>query len=88
MFFSFDIVDAINGETEITLSQTNQDIFLPESEESLAQAGPSVERQLELYGLPRQHNRYGSGNLSDELLDDFGLLIYRVVTRSMSRSSQ
>ena len=39
MFFSFDIVDAINGETEITLSQTNQDIFLPE--ESLTQAGPS-----------------------------------------------
>ena len=80
MFFSFDIVDAINGETEITLSQTNQDIFLPESEESLAQAGPSVERQLELYGLPSQHNRYGSGDLSDQLVDDFGLPIYRVVT--------
>ena len=86
VFFSFDIEDAINGETEITLSQINQDVFL--LEESLAQAGPSVERQLELYGVPRQHNRYGSGDLSDQLVDDFGLPIYRVVTRSMSRSSQ
>ena len=77
--------DAINGETKITLSQINQDVFL--LEESLAQAGPSVERQLELYGVPRQHNRYGSGDLSDQLVDDFGLPIYRVVTRSMSRSS-
>ena len=85
-FFSFDIEDAINGETEITLSQINQDVFL--LEESLAEEGLSVERQLELYGLPRQHNRYGSGNLSDQLVDDFGLPIYRVVTRSMSRSSQ
>ncbi len=40
-FFSFDIEDAINGETEITLSQINQDDLL---KESLAQAGPSVER--------------------------------------------
>ena len=86
IFFSFDIEDTINGETEITLSQINQDVFL--LEESLAEAGHSVERQLELYGLPRQHNRYGSGDLSDQLVDDFGLPIYRVVTRSMSRSSQ
>ncbi len=32
----------------------------------------AVERQLELYGLPRQHNTYGSGDLSDQLLDDLG----------------
>ena len=38
---------------------------------------------------PCQHNRYGSGDLSGQLVDDFGLPIYRVVTRSMSmRSSQ
>ena len=66
-FFSFDIEDAINGETEITLAQINQDVFL--LEESLAQAELSVERQLELY----------------QLVDDFRIPIYRVVTRSMSR---
>ena len=84
-FLSFDIEDAINGEPEITLSQINQDVLL---KDSLAQLGPIVERQLELYGVPRQHKRYGSGDLSDQLVDDFGLQIYRVVTRSMSCSSQ
>ena len=42
------------------------------------------------YNLPpRQHNRYGSGDLSGQLVDDFSLPICRVVTRSMFiRSSQ
>ncbi len=69
-FFSFDIEDVINGETEITLSQISQDVFL-------------LERQLELYEIPRQHNRYGSGDLSDQLVDDLVLPIYRVITRSL-----
>ena len=48
VLFSFDIEDAINGETEITLSKINQDFFL--LEESLARAGPSVERCTEFAG--------------------------------------
>ena len=41
------------------------------------------------YLPPRQHNRYESGDLSRQLVNYFGLPIYKVVTRSMSmRSSQ
>ncbi len=50
------------------------------------QAGPSCQQVEELHGPPRQHNMYGSGDISSQLVDDFGQPICRMMTRSMSRS--
>ena len=89
VFFSFDIGLAINTDSEITLSQLEDEVFsLERSILDIQQAGPSCHQVGELYGPPRQHNLYGSGDMSSQLVDDFGQPICRMVTRSMSRSSQ
>jgi len=85
VIFSFDIDDAIN--TDITLSQIDEDVFNLEQSIIHQQPGPSGQIQPGFY-QPRQHNRYGSGDMSDVLIDDFGVPIGRIMTRSMSRSSQ
>ena len=85
VIFSFDIDDAIN--TDITLSQIDEDVFNLEQSIIHQQPGPSGQIQPGFYP-PRQHNRYGSGDMSDVLIDDFGVPIGRIMTRSMSRSSQ
>ena len=86
VFFSFDIGLAINTDSEITLSQLEDEVFsLERSILDIQQAGPSCHQ---VYGPPRQHNLYGSGDMSSQLVDDFGQPICRMVTRSMSRSSQ
>ncbi len=42
----------------------------------------SCQQVEEFYGLPRQHNLYGSGDMSSQLVDDFGQPICRMMTRS------
>ena len=84
VIFPFDIEDAIN--TDITLSQIDN-VFNLEQSILNHVPGPSAARQS-FCGPPRPHNRYGSGDLSDQLIDDFGIPINRLTTRSMSRSSQ
>ncbi len=84
VFFSFDIGLAAN--TEITLSQIEDDVFsLERFIMDFQLAGPSCQQVEELCGPPRQ-DLYGSGNMSSQLIDDFGQPICRMMTRSMSRS--
>ncbi len=85
VIFPFDIEDAINA--DITLSQIDDDVFNLEQSILNHIPGPSTARQS-LCAPPRPHNRYGSGDLGDQLIDDFGIPINRVITRSMSQSSQ
>ena len=75
----------VNTETEITLSQLKDEV-LERSIMDFQQAGPSCQQVEELYGPPRQHNMYGSGDMSSQLVDDFGQPICRMRKRSMSRS--
>ena len=85
VIFSFDIDDAIN--TDITLSQIDEYEFNLEQSIIHQQPGHSGQIQPGFYP-PRQHNRYDSGDMSDVLIDDFGVLFGRIIARSMSRSSQ
>ena len=85
VIFPFDIEDTINA--DITLSLIDDDVFNLEQSILNHMPGPSALRQS-FCRPPRPHNRYGSGDLSDQLIDDFGIPINRVTIRSMSRSSQ
>ncbi len=85
VIFPFDIEDAINA--DITLSLIDDDVFNLEQSILNHMPGPSALRQS-FCGPPRPHNRYGSGDLSDQLIEDFGIPINSVTTRSMSWSSQ
>ena len=61
VFFPFDINLAINPDLEITLSNLEDEVFsLERSIMDFQQAGLS------------QHNQYGSGVMSSQLVDDFG----------------
>ena len=87
VFFPFDINLAINPDLEITLSNLEDEVFsLERSIMDFQQAGPSHQNVGERCGPPRQHNQYGSGDMSSQLVDDFGQPICRMVTRSKSRS--
>ena len=85
VIFPFDIEDAINA--DITLSQIDDDVFNLEQSILNHIPGPSAARQS-FCGPPRPHNRNGSGDLSDQLLDEFDIPMNRVITRLMSWSSQ
>ncbi len=87
LIFPFDIEDAINA--DITFSQIDDDDDVFNLEQSILNhiPGPIAARQS-FCGPPKPHNRYGSGDLSDQLVYDFGIPINRVFTRSMSRSFQ
>ena len=70
VFFSFDKGLAVNTETEINLSQLEDEVFSFErSIMDFQQAGPSCQQVEELYGPPRQHNFYVSGDMSSQLID-------------------
>ena len=76
----------IKDDCEITISQIENDVF------TLDQPGtcsyyPGTSSGVGGSVPPRLHNRNGSGDLSNHLIDDFGRPICRI-TRSMSRSSQ
>ena len=74
----------VEADTEVTMTQIENDVFYMDPAPGTS-SGTATGYNLP----PRQHNRYGSGDLSGQLVDDFGLPICRVVTRSMSiRSSQ
>ena len=93
----FNLEDAILPGVEITMAEIEAEVFEPENNfepqpqhhtvfDPQPQPGPSS--GLPSDGVrPRQHNMYGSGDLSDMLVDDFGRPIERIVTRSYSQSS-
>ncbi len=59
VFFYLDIGLAVNTQTEVTLSQLEDEVFSLEwSIMDFQQAGPSCQQVEELYGPPRQHNMY------------------------------
>ena len=63
-----------NPDVEITYSQIQDDVFF--LERSIMEMLPGPSTGIQGTGPPRPHNQYGSGDMSDLLVDDFGCPIH------------